>query len=107
MRLRGDPLGQPGHSGDLLQAGLHHRVHVERCHWSGPEFDDIVKKIDTEMDKAKRIELYRKSQEIFIDRAPAINIFVQKTAAAAGSRVENLKLGYAWITPRFWEASFK
>jgi peptide/nickel transport system substrate-binding protein len=77
------------------------------CHWYDTEFDEIVKTIDTEMDKAKRIELYKKSQEIFIERAPAINVFVQKTTAAASNRVENLKLGYAWITTRFWEASFK
>ncbi len=76
------------------------------AHWSDPEFDAIVKKINTEMDKAKRIELYKKSQEIFIERGPAISVFVQKAAAASGAKVENLTLGYAWITTRFWDAYF-
>jgi len=59
------------------------------------------------MDKAKRVELYKKSQEIFIERAPAIAIYTQNATAAASNKVENLKLGYAWITTRFWEANFK
>ncbi len=75
-------------------------------HWSDPEFDGIVKKINTEMDKAKRVELYKKSQEIFIERGPAINIYVQKASAGTSANVENLKLGYAWITTRFWNAYF-
>jgi peptide/nickel transport system substrate-binding protein len=76
------------------------------AHWSDPEFDALVQQIDQEMDKAKRVELYKKSQEIFIERGPAITVYVQKATAASNSKVENLKLGYAWITTRFWEAYF-
>jgi ABC-type transport system substrate-binding protein len=54
-----------------------------------------------------RIELYKNSQEILRDRGPAVSIYVQKAVAAASRQVENLTLGYAWITTRFWEANFK
>ncbi|MDR1309452.1 MAG: ABC transporter substrate-binding protein [Deltaproteobacteria bacterium] len=76
------------------------------CHWSDPEFDELVGQINMEMDKAKRIELYKKSQEIFIDRGPSIAVYVQKASAASSVKVENLQLGYAWITTRFWGANF-
>jgi ABC-type transport system substrate-binding protein len=76
------------------------------AHWSDPEFDQLVKEINQEMDRTKRIELYKKSQEIFIERGPAISVYVQKATAATNSKVENLTLGYAWITTRFWEAYF-
>ncbi|MDR1296645.1 MAG: ABC transporter substrate-binding protein [Deltaproteobacteria bacterium] len=76
------------------------------AHWSDPEFDALVAQINQEMDKGKRIELYKKSQEIFIERGPAITVYVQKATAATRTNVENLTLGYAWITTRFWEAYF-
>jgi peptide/nickel transport system substrate-binding protein len=76
------------------------------AHWSDPEFDAVVKQIDSEMDKAKRVALYKQSQEMFIERGPAISVWVQKATAAANAKVENLTLGYAWITTKFWEAGF-
>jgi peptide/nickel transport system substrate-binding protein len=76
------------------------------AHWSDPEFDALVNQINQEMDRTKRIELYKESQRLFIERGPSIAVYVQKASAASSSKVENLTLGYAWITTRFWEAYF-
>ncbi|HEX2922815.1 MAG TPA: ABC transporter substrate-binding protein, partial [Chloroflexota bacterium] len=37
-------------------------------HWSDPELDQLAAQAASEMDKAKRAELYKKIQQIFIDR---------------------------------------
>ena len=74
------------------------------AHWGDPELDALVRQVDTEMDRAKRIELYHKIQEIFIERGPAVITYMQEAGAGLNKRLEGVRLDYNWTITRFWNA---
>lgn len=74
------------------------------AHWSDPEFDKLVHQVDTEMDRAKRVELYHQIQKIFIERGPTVVTFMQESGAGINKRLEGVKLAYTWTITRFWNA---
>jgi len=61
-------------------------------HWSDPEFDAIVAQINSEMDRAKRIDLYKQAQEIMIERGPVIVPFFSTAAAGLSATVDGIQL---------------
>ncbi len=75
-------------------------------HWSDPEFDELVKKIDSEMDKTKRIELYKKAQEILIERGPIIVPYFEDIIAAVTVNVSGITIPSDWARTRFFKAYF-
>ncbi len=75
-------------------------------HWSDPEFDTLTARIDSEMDKAKRVELYKKAQEIMIDRGPIIVAYFEKAIAGIAAGVEGITLAADWARTRFVKARF-
>ncbi|NOY09619.1 MAG: ABC transporter substrate-binding protein [Spirochaetes bacterium] len=75
-------------------------------HWSDPEFDAIVKKIDSEMDKAKRIILYKKAQEIMIQRGAIIVPYFEESTAGISANLKGVVLPSDWARTRFLRAYF-
>ena len=73
-------------------------------HWSDAEFDTLVHQVDTEMDRNKRIELYKKLQQILIERGPSVITFMQESGAGLNKKVEGVALAYTWTITRFWDA---
>lgn len=59
--------------------------------WSDPEFDKIVAQINSEMDEAKRAELYQQAQQILIDRGPTIVPYVENYVFGTGAEVQGLQ----------------
>ncbi|MFA4965983.1 MAG: ABC transporter substrate-binding protein [Thermoleophilia bacterium] len=58
-------------------------------HWSDPEFDSIVKKIGSEVDEAKRAELYQQAQQILWDRGPFVILAMPMGATGATKKLMN------------------
>lgn len=61
-------------------------------HWSDPELDNLANQAASEMDQAKRVDLYKKIQQIFIDRAPVIIPYFEKTVVATSPKVKGLEV---------------
>jgi peptide/nickel transport system substrate-binding protein len=59
-------------------------------HWSDPELDQLAAQAGSEMDRAKRVELYRKIQQIFMDRGPIIVPYFEKSIVATSPKVKGL-----------------
>ena len=76
-------------------------------HWKDPELDELVRQVDTEMDRAKRIALYHKIQKIFIERGPAVITYMQEAGAGLSKSLEGAELAYNWTVTRFWNAWLK
>ena len=51
-------------------------------HWSDAELDQLATQAGSEMDHAKRVDLYKKIQQIFIDRGPIIVPYFEKSIVA-------------------------
>ncbi|MFZ7125894.1 MAG: ABC transporter substrate-binding protein [Desulfobacterales bacterium] len=75
-------------------------------HWSDKEFDDLVRKVDSEMDHDKRVVLYQQIQQILIDRGPVISAYFEMAVAGVSSRLEGVELASDWARTRFWTARF-
>ena len=76
-------------------------------HWSDPEFDRIAKQVDSEMDRSRRIELYKKAQEIMIDRGPVVVAYFEKAVAGLSADIEGVALAADWARTRFWNAYYR
>ena len=59
-------------------------------HWSDPELDSLATQAASEMDHAKRIDLYKKIQQIFIDRGPIIVPYFEKSVVATAPKIKGL-----------------
>ena len=59
-------------------------------HWSDPELDTLAAQAASEMDHAKRIDLYKKIQQIFIDRGPIIVPYFEKSVVATAPKIKGL-----------------
>ncbi|MGE5618343.1 MAG: ABC transporter substrate-binding protein [Sphingomonadaceae bacterium] len=59
-------------------------------HWSDPELDALAEQAASEMDQQKRIELYKKIQQIFIERGPIIVPYFEKSVVGIAPNVKGL-----------------
>jgi peptide/nickel transport system substrate-binding protein len=75
-------------------------------HWSDSQFDEITTKVDKEMDKTKRVALYKQAQEILIDRGPVIVPFFVKAVAGLSTDLQGVVLPSDWARTRFTAAWF-
>lgn len=76
-------------------------------HWSDPEFDTLVTRIDSEVDRDARIDLYRQAQEILIERGPVIVAYFVNVVAGLAGNLEGVELASDWARTRFWNARFR
>lgn len=76
-------------------------------HWSDAQFDELTRKVDKEMDKAKRAALYKQAQQILIDRGPVIVTYFEKAVAGLSAKLEGVVLASDWARTRFTNAYFK
>ena len=60
-------------------------------HWCDQELDDLAKQAAVEGDLAKRADLYKQIQQIFIDRGPIIVPFFANNLWAASAQLDGLK----------------
>ncbi|MFH1135127.1 MAG: ABC transporter substrate-binding protein [Pseudomonadota bacterium] len=77
------------------------------AHWSDPEFDALAHQVDSEMDQAKRVQLYHQTQKILIERGPVINAYFEMAVAGVSSKLEQVELASDWARTRFWNSYFK
>ncbi len=75
-------------------------------HWSDAEFDRVVGQIATEMDPAKRADLYKQAQQILIDRGPVIVPYMVKPVAGESAKLNGVTLAADWPRTLFREARF-
>ena len=75
-------------------------------HWSDPEFDALTKQINTELDLAKRVQLYHQAQQILIDRGPVIVPFFETAAAGTAATVDGISLAPDWARTTLRTAHF-
>jgi peptide/nickel transport system substrate-binding protein len=75
-------------------------------HWSDPEFDSLATQINRELDRDKRIGLYRAAQQILIDRGPVIVPFFSTAAAGTSADLAGVKLASDWSRTVFRTAYF-
>ena len=54
-------------------------------HWSDPEFDALAAQINSELDRTKRVDLYKQAQQILIERGPVIVPFFETAAAGTSA----------------------
>ncbi len=60
-------------------------------HWCDQEVDELSKQVASEPDRAKRAEIYKKIQQIFIDRGPVIIPFFANNLWGASAKLKGLK----------------
>ncbi len=60
-------------------------------HWCDQEIDELARQAASEMDRAKRAEIYQKIQQIFIDRGPIIIPFFANNLWGASAKLKGLK----------------
>lgn len=70
-------------------------------HWSDPEFDALTTQINSELDRTKRIELYKQAQKIMIERGPVIVPFFETAAAGASAKLVGVTLAPDWSRTLF------
>jgi peptide/nickel transport system substrate-binding protein len=61
-------------------------------HWSDPELDNLATQAASEMDHAKRVDLYKKIQQIFIDRGSIIVPYFEKSVVATAANIKGLEV---------------
>ncbi len=83
--------GSRTHPGIFLQQAYITGALWNETHWSDSELDDIAAQIAVEMDFDKRVELYHRAQEIFMERGPIIVPAFKHSAWAAGKDVKGIK----------------
>lgn len=83
--------GARTHPGIFLQQAYITGALWNETHWSDSELDDVAAKIAVEMDYDKRVELYHKAQEIFMERGPIIVPAFKHSAWAASKDVKGIK----------------
>jgi ABC-type oligopeptide transport system substrate-binding subunit len=64
-----------------------------RIGYSNPEFDRLCDEADGEQDNTKRLQLYRKAEQIAIDDAPWVAIYFQKDPELIKPAVKGIRDG--------------
>lgn len=90
---------------EFFQAAYVTGAAYNESHWSDPEFDKVVAQIKTELDRTKRIALYKQAQQILIDRGPVIVPFFETAAAGASANLQGVKIAPDWSRTLFRTAS--
>ncbi len=75
-------------------------------HWSDPDFDKLAAEINSELDRTKRIALYKQAQQILIERGPVIVPFFETAAAGTSAKVSGISLAPDWSRTLFRTAYF-
>lgn len=75
-------------------------------HWSDAEFDELTKQINSELDAAKRTDLYQQSQQILIDRGPVIVMGHENALAGQSAKVDGIELAIDWAKTVFTTAHY-
>jgi peptide/nickel transport system substrate-binding protein len=75
-------------------------------HWADPEFDALTRQVDSEMDPAKRAQLYHQLQTILIERGPVIAAYFEMAVAGINAKLEGVELPSDWARTRFWNVRF-
>jgi peptide/nickel transport system substrate-binding protein len=70
-------------------------------HWSDSEFDTVAAQINSELDRTKRIELYKQAQQILIDRGPVIVPFFETAAAGTSANLAGVQIAPDWSRTLF------
>lgn len=70
-------------------------------HWSDAEFDALVAQINSELDRGTRAELYKRAQEIMIERGPVIVPFFSTAAAGVSAALQGVELAPDWSRTMF------
>ncbi len=73
-------------------------------HWSDAEFDALVARINTEMDRDTRADLYKQAQQILRERGPVIVPFFQTAVAGVSAALEGVELAPDWSRTSFIRA---
>jgi peptide/nickel transport system substrate-binding protein len=73
-------------------------------HWSDPDFDELTQQIDTEMDREKRVDLYKQAQELMIERGPVIVPYFESGVAGASANLQGVSLATDWARTLFTAA---
>jgi peptide/nickel transport system substrate-binding protein len=74
--------------------------------WSDPELDEIVARIQRELDETARTRLYHRAQEILIDRGPVIVAYFAKAAAGIAADLQGVTLASDWPRTSFRDAYY-
>lgn len=61
-------------------------------HWSDPEFDALVARINNKLDRATRADRYKQAQELMVEHGPVIMPFFQTAAAGLSATVAGVEL---------------
>jgi peptide/nickel transport system substrate-binding protein len=59
-------------------------------HWSDPEVDRLAAQAASELDRAKRAQIYKDIQRIFMERGPLVVPFHERTVVATNPKVKGL-----------------
>jgi peptide/nickel transport system substrate-binding protein len=73
-------------------------------HWSDAEFDGVVAKINTELDRDERVALYKQAQEIMMERGPVIVPFFETAAAGTSADLAGVTIAPDWSRTTFRSA---
>ncbi len=61
--------------------------------YSNPDFDKLCDAADSEHDKAKRVDLYHKAEQIAVDDAPWIPLYYQRDLELDSPKIKNIRDG--------------
>lgn len=62
-----------------------------KIYYANPQFDALCSEADSNMDEAKRAELYAKAEDIVLDDAPFVPIYFQRDAELISPKVTGLR----------------
>jgi peptide/nickel transport system substrate-binding protein len=70
-------------------------------HWSDAEFDALTAQIGSELNEARRVELYRRAQQILWERGPVVVLGHEDVIAAASKKFAGIVLPIDWARVSF------
>ena len=71
--------------------------------WRNREVTELLKRVPSEMDADKRLQLMARVQELFVDELPAIPMYFRPVVAIATTRLKNYQ-PTGTLTPISWNA---
>jgi len=74
--------------------------------WKDPAFDTLSQQISTELDPAKRAELYKQAEAMLQDQVPMMNFLVNTAVAGQSSNVDGVFLAPDWAQSLFRDAHY-
>ena len=96
---------QPGDFGDADNfLGVFFQAFSEQWGFKNQEIFSTLNDAERETDQAKRVELYKRAQQILIERGPVIVPFFETAAAGVSGAVEGVELAPDWSRTSFMSA---